>query len=301
MQVKTLCLPLLAFIFTLSFTKLPPVTAHYVPSPNAIFHTQEGDLDPEHFWQRARELGDAARRMRQRASKDVRDKIGELKARMDSIVHAATALHELKKLTVKRRESDDDDDDDSRVSTTDLAGDLERALEKVLEELQVMFPAPNEAPGHEDRQKAVSSALEKAGAELKAVCGKHGMDEENVAAHWETIQGAIENMVVLLGDLVEQHPDLLNILLFTGAVMLIPEYWVLRPVLGLFGFGPTGPGKGTVASWAQRVFYGAAVPEGSWFALLQKAAMAERARSWWGWLGGLVVGAGLFGSCGGRR
>jgi hypothetical protein len=85
------------------------------------------------------------------------------------------------------------------MSTTDLAGDLERALEKVLEELQVMFPAPNKAPGHDDRQKAVSSALEKAGAELKAVCGKHGMDEENVAAHWETIQGAIENMVVLLG------------------------------------------------------------------------------------------------------
>ncbi|KAJ7797319.1 hypothetical protein B0H14DRAFT_3887158 [Mycena olivaceomarginata] len=162
-------------------------------------------------------------------------------------------LHELKKLTVKRRESDDDGGG-SRVLTIDLAGDLERAFEKVLEELQ------------------------KAGAELKAVCGKHGMDEENVAAHWETIQGAIENMVVLLGDLVEQHPDLLNILLFTGAVMLIPEYWVLRPVLGLFGFGPTGSGKGTVASWARRVFYGAAVPEGGWFALSQKAAMAERLR-----------------------
>jgi hypothetical protein len=121
---------------------------------------------------------------------------------------------------------------------------------------------------------------------------------------------------------VEQHPDLLSILLFTLAVMLIPEYWVLRPVLGLFGFGPTGPGKGTavpklqrmpidlfagtVASWAQRVFYGAAVPKGSWFAFLQEAAMAEKARSWWGWLGGLAgvgLGAsgGFFGSCGGRK
>jgi hypothetical protein len=224
MQVKTLCLPLLAFIFTLSFTKLPPVTAvyypahlggalpgsvlaflqHYVPSPNAIFHTQEVDLDLEHFWQRARELGDTARRHGEKLmedaaarSKDLRDKIGELKARMDSIVHAATALHELQKLRIKRRESDDGDD--SPVSTTDLAGDLERALEKVLEELQVMFPAPNKAPGHEDRRKVVSLALEKAGAELKTVCGKHGMDEESVAAHWETIQGAIENMVVLLG------------------------------------------------------------------------------------------------------
>ncbi|KAJ7740889.1 hypothetical protein B0H14DRAFT_2989806, partial [Mycena olivaceomarginata] len=72
--------------------------------------------------------------------------------------------------------------------------------------------------------------------------------------------------------------------------MLIPEYWVLRPVLGLFGFGPTGPGK--------------AVPKGSWFAFC-RGAMAERARSWWGWLGGLAgVGLGpveVFGSCGGRN
>ncbi|KAJ7740890.1 hypothetical protein B0H14DRAFT_2989807, partial [Mycena olivaceomarginata] len=170
--------PILAFIFTLSFTKLPPVTAvyypahlggalpgsvlaflqHYVPSPNAIFHTQEL-------------MEDAAAR-----SKDLRDKIGELKARMDSIVHAATALHELQKLRIKRRESDDGDDS------------------------PLMFPAPNKAPGHEDRRKVVSLALEKAGAELKTVCGKHGMDEES-----------IENMVVLL---VGASLDYLNILTF---------------------------------------------------------------------------------------
>lgn len=111
----------------------------------------------------------------------------------------------------------------------------------------------------------VAVALEKAGAALMTVCVKHGMNEERVAMHWGTVRPAIENMVVVLGgcvlsarfrvvlssdagDLVEQHPDLLSALLITGAVMLIPEYLVLRPLLSLFGFGPMGPVKGTQKS-----------------------------------------------------
>jgi hypothetical protein len=107
----------------------------------------------------------------------------------------------------------------------------------------------------------VVAALEKAGAALITVCVKHGMDEERVRLHWGTVRSAIENMVVLVGgfflflrcfsrlslragDLVEQHPDLLSAVLFTVAVMLIPEYWLLRPLLRVFGFWPLGPGKG---------------------------------------------------------
>jgi hypothetical protein len=106
--------------------------------------------------------------------------------------------------------------------------------------------------------------------------------------------------------------------------MLIPEYWVLRPLLSLFGFGPTGPVKGatavsrklgrslltyfagTIAPWAQRVFYGAAVSKGSWFAYLDKVAMTLKKPGFWGWVGGLLgpgaaAGGGIFGSCGGRK
>ncbi|KAJ7682400.1 hypothetical protein DFH06DRAFT_1314619 [Mycena polygramma] len=103
-----------------------------------------------------------------------------------------------------------------------LAEDLERALKTVLEE---MFPAPDEARRHEERQKKVAVALdsEKAGAALVTVCVKHGMAQRRVDAHWHTVWPAIENVVVLLGDLVEQHPDLLSALLFTGALALLPE------------------------------------------------------------------------------
>ncbi|KAJ7213714.1 hypothetical protein B0H12DRAFT_1194812 [Mycena haematopus] len=312
MQFKMLYLPLLALFFSFN---LPPVTAaffspahlgvllpssilvffqQHISSQNGIFRTNEADLDPEHFWQRARELGDTARQYSEKlmkdaaaTSQDILEKIGEVKDRMNTIVHGATALHDLQTSTTNKQSSDDEA---ASTFTGHVAEDLERALEKVLEELQMMCPAPEEAQGHEERQKKVAVALEKAGAALKVVCAKHGMDEDVVAAHWETIQESIEKLVVLVGDLVEQHPQLLSALLFTGAVMLIPEYWMLRPVMGVFGFGPIGPGKvdlfsATAASWAQRVFYGAAVPKGSWFSFLQKAAMSKR--SWWDWFRGL--------------
>ncbi|KAJ6515470.1 hypothetical protein C8R45DRAFT_854738 [Mycena sanguinolenta] len=321
--------PLLTVIFALFFS-LPPVTAAYFnlaqlsvalpssilgfvqqhgPSQNAIFRTADADPDPEEFWQRARKLGDAARKYGQKlledaaaTSQDVREKIEEMKDHVQTVIGGAVALHaqtSTKNMRVRRAS-------DEKAETATLGEDLERAFGKVLEELQMIFPAPEEAPGHEEREKRVVIALEKAGAELKAVCAKHGMDEDFVASQWETIRGAIEKLVVLIGDLVEQHPNLLSALLFTVAVMLIPEYWVLRPVLGVFGFGPIGPGKATAASWAQRVFYGAAVPKGSWFAFLQEAAMKSRAGGWLGWLGGVVgIGLGglgtLFTSCGGRK
>ena len=55
------------------------------------------------------------------------------------------------------------------------------------------------------------------------------------------------------GDLAEQHPTILEIMLFSGAVMLIPESWFLRPLLTMFGFGPSGPIKGWHLTGGRRV------------------------------------------------
>lgn len=48
----------------------------------------------------------------------------------------------------------------------------------------------------------------------------------------------------LAGDIVEQHPQLISALLFIAAVAMVPEILILRPLLGLVGFGPYGPVKG---------------------------------------------------------
>ncbi|KAJ7734019.1 hypothetical protein DFH07DRAFT_967775 [Mycena maculata] len=336
MQLKALYLPLLAFIFILSFVDVRPVAALYFPSrlgetlPTTLVNLfqkycygtlqistlDNEDVDPEDFWQRARDLGEKAQSYTENLMKDAaersqeaRQKIAELAERMKTIVGGATALHEelhaLSKLRVQRLKRDVVQTE--TVSLDDIAEDLQHTFAKVLEELQVMFPLPDKALGHEDREVVVTAALEKAGAALLMVCAKYGMDEERARVHWDgTLRPPIHMTVVLIGDLVEQHPDLLTYVLFTGAVMLIPNYWLLRLLLGIFGFGPAGPGKGTTAAWAQRVFYGAAVSKGSWFRFLDSVAMTVKAPGWLGWLGGLIgigLGSGgvVFGSCGKRK
>ncbi|KAJ7482377.1 hypothetical protein B0H11DRAFT_2418663 [Mycena galericulata] len=276
MQLKTFHLPILACIFALCLVEVRPVLALYFPARPS--ETLPSTL--VNFFQQYRYgtpeaailyTTDAAER-----SQDVRQKVAEIEERIRTIVRGATAIHEelhaLHKLRLQRESNRDVPEFQTEaVSLDDIAGDLQRVFEKVLEELKDMFPAPDHAQGHDERQAAVAVALEKAGAALVTVCAKYGMDEERARAHWDgVVRPAIHTTVVLIGDLVEHHPDLLGSVLFFGAVMLIPNYWLLRPVLSLFGFGPTGPVKGSTAAWAQRVFYGASVSKGSWFALLDK-------------------------------
>ncbi|KAF7355696.1 hypothetical protein MSAN_01487400 [Mycena sanguinolenta] len=219
----------------------------------AAMHTNNGEIFVqlgEAAWQHVEKLaGEAAEH-----AKDFGGKTGELKEHMKMIVDGAWALH-------------------AKIHADGaIASDVQRGFDQVFQELQAMFPAPKEALGHEERQKVVSLALDKAETVLKAVCAQHGVLEERVAGPWEAVRGAIETVVVLLGDLAEQHPHLLAALLVAGSLMLVPAF--LRPLLQLFGFGRAGPVKGTVASWAQSVFYGPAVSKGSLFAWAQKSVMS---------------------------
>lgn len=44
-----------------------------------------------------------------------------------------------------------------------------------------------------------------------------------------------------LVSLIDQHPDIVQAMLVTGAMLIIPESLILRPILGLFGFSRGGP------------------------------------------------------------
>ncbi|EKM51194.1 uncharacterized protein PHACADRAFT_263205 [Phanerochaete carnosa HHB-10118-sp] len=80
----------------------------------------------------------------------------------------------------------------------------------------------------------------------------------------------VEKFVVTTGDLVERHPVLFWTLLFYAITSLIPEAWILH---SLFGFGPSGPVKGSPAALVQRIFWDATVKKDSWFSTLQCAGM----------------------------
>jgi len=188
------------------------------------------------------------------------------------------------------------------ISLEEISEKLSVELAVILEEFKREFPSPDKATHHKEREEMISRALSKVEDSLVRVLS-FGMSEADTRAHFRVIKRHAQVLLVLTGDLAEQHPILLETLLFSGAIMCLPEMWLLRPFLGLFGFGPYGPVKGSAAAWAQRRFWGAAVAKGSWFAHLQSAAMKFKIPPGSGKkiIGGIGLGVGVVGSLLGCR
>ncbi|KAH8799198.1 hypothetical protein DL96DRAFT_1687897 [Flagelloscypha sp. PMI_526] len=162
----------------------------------------------------------------------------------------------------------------------DFVGEsLNESAQDVVSFLQDEFPDPDTAPGHAEREQMVEAALAHFGRLFIRKCVELGMDEDYIGEEWTKVEAAMKKFLVLTGDLIEQHPLIFEALIVTGALAVIPEAWIGRQLLGLFGFNPLGPGKGSVAAWLQRRFWGGAVTKGSWFALLQSTRMAGM--GWW--------------------
>ncbi|KAF7332346.1 Serine/threonine protein kinase [Mycena kentingensis (nom. inval.)] len=229
------------------------------------------------FWEPAREklagaqheAEEAIKRAKERAV-ELGEKIEQLKASLEEMVRGARML--LEEMGANHRETLGKRALPSSLG--DIGKDLEDAFDVVLVELQEMFPLPDDAPGHDQRVIAVSAALDKVGDKFVAVLEHHGLDVPRVEEIWATIlRPALYFVLVSFGDINEQYPDLLPGLFFAAAVVVVPESVIFSGVLRVFGFGKQGPVKGSAAAWAQRVFYGAQVNKGSWFAILQRAGM----------------------------
>nr|GAT52825.1 predicted protein [Mycena chlorophos] len=155
---------------------------------------------------------------------------------------------------------------------------LERGFAAAVNELQILFPPPDRAPNHEQRQAAVTEAMTRVGKVLGSVLGEVGVEKEGAEKIWRTaIQPALTAVIVLIGDLVEQHPILFEAVL----VMLLADpiaslsNQLLQAIIAVIGFGPLGPIKGTLAAWIQGAVFGPRVPKGSLFAELQRAGMVS--------------------------
>ncbi|KAG2139737.1 hypothetical protein DEU56DRAFT_799974 [Suillus clintonianus] len=143
-----------------------------------------------------------------------------------------------------------------------------------------MFPPPEEAPGHENRTMMINTVLDRIEEGFLPFAIKLGVSEELLKSHSTSLKFDVQRVAVTIGDLVEQHPDIANALVFVAtAEIFVPligmllEGWLLRLVLRFVGFGPQGPIKGGIAAWVQRWLFGPATPQGSWFAVLQRLAM----------------------------
>ncbi|KAF8128198.1 hypothetical protein EV363DRAFT_1341128 [Boletus edulis] len=150
--------------------------------------------------------------------------------------------------------------------------ELEGVFMAIVNELE-QIPPPDKAPSHAERAEMVDKVLDNTTQGLVKLAVRYGIKEEVVTIYLDALKPQVQALIVVVGDINEQHPQLLPALAFSVAVMLIPESWILRPFLSVFGFGPAGPVKGSVAAWLQRRFWGAAVEAGSWFSWLQAAGM----------------------------
>jgi len=195
--------------------------------------------------------------------KGVSHHIAELQERMQ---HVLAASQKLRGEVSARAEQ-------HGFTIEDFSQELEGHWAIAAEELKGMFDPVDEAPSHDDRLKLAESVFDKAGAGLVIVGAKFGIAESETGAFCEAARPHVVHIVTVIGDVLEQHPILLEVLLPLVLGWIIGEVWILRSLLRLFGFGPAGPVKGGVAACIQRALFRGTVPAGGWFASLQSAGM----------------------------
>ncbi|KAG2035349.1 hypothetical protein BDR03DRAFT_534007 [Suillus americanus] len=175
--------------------------------------------------------------------------------------------------------------EDSGVSLHSVIEEQKDNFVVLFEELMKTFPPPGEAPSHDNRTIMINAALDRFEEGFLRVTTKLGVSEELLKSHSSSLKFTVQHVATTIGDLAEQHPEIANSLLLIAIAELSPlllpeigmgilfEGWLLRPLLRMFGFGRGGPVKGGIAAWLQRWIFGATIPEGSWFAALQRLAM----------------------------
>ncbi|OBZ73584.1 Dual specificity protein kinase KNS1 [Grifola frondosa] len=191
---------------------------------------------PSDFWERAMNLGDRVRkyagdRLNDYSNTPFAGRIEQFKVTVDETIAYTARMKDEMHSTYG-------------VNLEAFTIDLEKLLQTLQRDMEVAFPPPGEAPHHEQRADRVSAALMKLEEGIVHLGAKYGMPEEQMRMHLDNLRPHIEHLLVMTGDLAEQHPVLLEVLLFSASIMIIPESWFLRPFLGAFGFGPYGPVKG---------------------------------------------------------
>jgi len=118
---------------------------------------------------------------------------------------------------------------------------------------------------------------------------------EETLARFRAEKEAILRHLDDLSALMHEHPIISIVVgssIFVVGVSLLGWPIAVR----ILGFSARGPVKGSLAAWAQRYFWGAAVARGSWFARFQSIG-ALGPRIWgviWQFIGALLTGVGAF-------
>ena len=186
---------------------------------------------------------------------DVSDKVQHFQEKLNKIVeHAA----ELKQQLL-----------DSNIDLVVLHDYMTQEAAKVVENLQKEFdtPLPDEMDERtHHREEMISKGIDGLEVAFVDVCVQSGrMSEEDARRAFGPIKVTIHDWLLIAGmfqvcrhirgntdktnrregNIVDKHPVLVETIIISAVCLLIPEGAFLRPILSAFGFGPTGPIKGT--------------------------------------------------------
>lgn len=88
------------------------------------------------------------------------------------------------------------------MTANNISAELGDIFHNVLENVKTNFPPPDQAPGHEERQRMVKMLLDGAEEGLLGLCRKHDMTEDKVNSVRESFDRMrlhIEKLVVITG------------------------------------------------------------------------------------------------------
>ncbi|KAG2139745.1 hypothetical protein DEU56DRAFT_942500 [Suillus clintonianus] len=189
------------------------------------------------------------------------EKMAEFRKSVDAVASTLTALHQVVKGATDVR----------GIPIDSVLKEIGGAFCVLFTELKEQFPPPGEAPGHEKRMIMINTVLDRFEEIFLPVAIKYGATEELLKNHTSSLKSSVRHIVVTIGDIHEQHPELAWTLssIATGTL----AQGLIVTTLRIFGLGASGPVKGTAAAWLQAWFFGAAVPRRSWFAVLQRLTM----------------------------
>ncbi|KAF9448434.1 hypothetical protein P691DRAFT_652582, partial [Macrolepiota fuliginosa MF-IS2] len=192
--------------------------------------------------------------------------VGELNQAVNNLVNQAhETQRELQTLFKKR-------DVTIEHVTELLSHQMGEIYEKLKDEMQGPLPEDREER-RKVRAQLVAQVTEQARvAYVYVVAEKLGAPKEQAEKHCDGFLPMITRVVLLVGNIIDEHPILLEALIIATTFLLL-NIPILRPILNLFGFGLLGPVKGSPAAWLQRIFFRGAVTRGSWFAVLQRLGM----------------------------
>lgn len=147
------------------------------------------------FWKEAEFLGTKFQKYSETLLEDAKSQVNTAS---ESIEEARRTVHDLV-IAANHLRSDLVSHIGNEVSAESLSEDLDKALAPILDKFHEMFPAPDEAPHHDERENAVHKLLDRIEENIVEVGTKHGLGEASLRHHIEIINPLILKLVLLIG------------------------------------------------------------------------------------------------------